>query len=97
VIRENIKISAKESQGYFELKKHMPWFDKGYSKLLDQRKEAKLQLLQDPSERNGDNLKNVRREASRHFRNKERKYLKDRINLLATNSKNKNIETCIEE
>jgi 50S ribosomal subunit-associated GTPase HflX len=26
-IRENIKISAKESLGYFELKKHMPWFD----------------------------------------------------------------------
>jgi hypothetical protein len=27
MIRENIKISAKESQGYFELKKHKPWFD----------------------------------------------------------------------
>jgi hypothetical protein len=32
-------------------------FDKGCSKLLDQRKQAKLQLLQDPSEINGDNLK----------------------------------------
>jgi hypothetical protein len=28
-IRENIKISAKESLGYFKLKKHKPWFDKG--------------------------------------------------------------------
>jgi hypothetical protein len=37
-IRENIKISAKESLGYFELKKLKPWFDKGCSKLLDQRK-----------------------------------------------------------
>jgi hypothetical protein len=36
-IRENIKISAKESLGYFELKKHKPWFDEGCSKLLDQR------------------------------------------------------------
>jgi hypothetical protein len=27
-IRENIKISAKESIGYFELKKHKPWFAK---------------------------------------------------------------------
>jgi hypothetical protein len=27
-IRENIKISAKESLGYFELTKHRPWFDK---------------------------------------------------------------------
>jgi hypothetical protein len=68
-IRENIKISAKASLGY-ELKKHKPWFDKGWSKLLDQRKQAKLQWLQDPSEINGANL-NIRHEASRHFRNKE--------------------------
>jgi hypothetical protein len=27
MIRENIKISAKESLGYCELKKHKPWFD----------------------------------------------------------------------
>jgi hypothetical protein len=40
-IRENIKISAEYSLGYFELKKHEPWFDEGCSKLLDQRKEAK--------------------------------------------------------
>jgi hypothetical protein len=44
-IRENVKISAKESLRYFELKKHKPWFDEGYSKLLDQRKEAKLMSL----------------------------------------------------
>jgi hypothetical protein len=34
-IRENIKISAKESIGYGELKKHKPWFDKGCSELLE--------------------------------------------------------------
>jgi hypothetical protein len=90
-IKENIKISAEESPGYFELKKHKPWFDKGCSKLLDQRKEAKLQWLQDPSEINRDNLNNVRQEASRHCRIKKREYLKDKINDLATNSKNKNI------
>jgi hypothetical protein len=39
--RENIKNSAKESLGYYKLKKHKPWFDKGFSKLLDQRKQAK--------------------------------------------------------
>jgi hypothetical protein len=38
MIRENIKISAKDSLGYFELKKHKPWFDEGCSKLLAQRK-----------------------------------------------------------
>jgi hypothetical protein len=91
-IRKNIKISAKESLGYFEFKKHKPWFDERSSKLLDQRKQAKLQWLQHPSEINGDNLKNVRREGSRHFRNKKREYLKDKINELVTNSKNKNIK-----
>jgi hypothetical protein len=90
-IRENIKFSAKESLGCFEFKKHKPWFDEGCSKLLDQRKEAKLQWLQDPSEINWDNLNNVRCEASRHFRNENREYLKEKINELATNSKNKNI------
>jgi hypothetical protein len=37
------KLIAKESPGYFELKKHRPWFDEGCSKLLDQRKQAKFQ------------------------------------------------------
>jgi hypothetical protein len=88
-IRKNIKISAKDSLGYFELKKHKPWFGEGCSELLDQRKEAKLQWLQDPSEINGDNMNNVRRQASRQFRNKKKEYLKDKIKELATNSKNK--------
>jgi hypothetical protein len=90
-IRENINISAKQSIGYFELKKHKPWLSERCSKLSDQRKEVKLQWLQDPSEINGDNLNNVRREASRYFRNKKREYLDDKINEVATNSKNKNI------
>jgi hypothetical protein len=60
-------------------------------KLLEQRKQAKLQWLQDPSEINWDNLNNVRCETTRHFRNKKGEYLKDRINDFATNNKNKNI------
>jgi hypothetical protein len=85
--RENIKISAKEGLGYYELKKHKPWFDEGCSKLLDQRKQAKFQWLQDPNEINGDNLNNERSEA----RNKKREYLKDKINEFAMNSTNKNV------
>jgi hypothetical protein len=77
-IRENIKISAKESLGYYVLKK--PWFDEGCSELLGQRKRAKLQWSQDGSKVNGDNLNNVRCEANRHFRNKKREYLKGKIN-----------------
>jgi hypothetical protein len=39
----------------------------------------------------GDNLNNVRREVSRHFRNERREFLKGKISELAMNSKNKNI------
>jgi hypothetical protein len=53
MIAENIKISAKESLGYYELKKHKPWFDVGCSELLDQRKQTELQWLQDPGKING--------------------------------------------
>jgi hypothetical protein len=52
--------------------------------------------LQNPSQNNGNNLTNVRPETRRHFRNKEREYLKGKINELETNSKNKNITTCTE-
>jgi hypothetical protein len=50
-----------------------------------------LQWLQDPREINGDNRNNIRRKARKLFRKKGREYLKDKINELATNSKNKNI------
>jgi hypothetical protein len=36
-------------------------------------------------------MNNVRQGASRHFKNKKWKYLKDKINGLATHSKNINI------
>jgi hypothetical protein len=81
MIRKNIKILAKESVSYYDLKRHTPWFDEGCSKLLDQRKQAKLQWLQDPSEITGDNLNNVSLEASRHFRNKRKEYLKELMTL----------------
>jgi len=50
-----------------------------------------MQWVQDPRQRNVDNLNNVRREASRHFRNKKKEYLKAKIEELETNSKMKNI------
>jgi hypothetical protein len=77
MIRENIKIPVKESLGYCEFKKHKPWFDEECSKLVDQRKQAKLQWLQD-------NLRIMKHEASRYFRNKKREYLKDKINEFTT-------------
>jgi hypothetical protein len=89
-IRENIKTSAKENLGHYELQQHKPWFGDEYSKLIDRRKQTKLQWLQNPSQVNGD-MDNFRREASRTFRTRKREYLKNKVNELETNSKNKNI------
>jgi hypothetical protein len=69
-ITENIKISAPESLGYCKSRHHKPWFDEECSKLVDQRKLAKQQWLQDPSEVNENNLSNVWQEATKYFRNK---------------------------
>jgi hypothetical protein len=41
-IRDDIQISAQDSLAYCELKQHKPWFDERCSKLLYQRKHAKL-------------------------------------------------------
>jgi hypothetical protein len=41
-----------------------------------------MQWIQDPTQSNVDNLHNVRREASRHFRNKKKEYLKYEIKEL---------------
>jgi hypothetical protein len=62
-IRENTEISVKGSVICYGMKKHKPWFSEGCSKLLDQRKQAKLQWLQVPSKNKNkkkDDLKNVR-------------------------------------
>jgi hypothetical protein len=50
-----------------------------------------MQWLQNPNQSNVYNLNNVRHEASRHFRNTKKEYLKAEINELETNSKNKKI------
>jgi len=89
--KENIKTSDKDSLGLHEVKQHKPWFDKGCVGFLDPRKQTKLQWIRDPSRNNVDNLNNVRRDASRHFRNKKNAYLKTKIEELETISKINNI------
>jgi len=74
------------------LKRHKPWLDKECVGFLDQRKQTKMQWIQDPSRNNVDNLNNVRRDISRHLRNKKKAYTKTKIKELETNSKIKNIK-----
>jgi hypothetical protein len=71
------------------LKQYSPRFDEECSKLLDLRKKATVQCLQDLRQINGDNQNNVRHEAKRHFRDKKREYLKAKIINLQTTNKNK--------
>jgi hypothetical protein len=73
------------------LKQNKPWFDEECLGFLDQRKQAKMQWIQGPSQRNVDNLNNVSCEVSRHSRNKNEAYTRAKIEKLETNSKIKNI------
>ena len=54
-----------------------------------------MQWIQDPRQSNVDNLNNVRREDSRHFRNKNKGYMRVKIEELETNSKIQNIRELI--
>jgi hypothetical protein len=80
---------SEESLGYYESKTHKPWFDEGCSQLLNQKKQAKIAVVTGTKRNKLDNLNNARGEASRHFRNKKKEYLKYKINERAMNSKNK--------
>jgi hypothetical protein len=55
------------------LKQHKPRFEEESLRFLDQRKQAKMQWLQDPNQSKVDTINNVRREASRHREKKRRK------------------------
>ena len=51
-IEENIKTSAKESLGLQELKQHKPCFGEECLGFSDQRKQAKMRWVQNPSQSN---------------------------------------------
>ena len=89
-IEENIQTSAKEGLGLDEFKQNKPWFDEECLGFLDQRKRAKIQWIQDPSQSNVHNLNKVRREVSRHFMNKKKAYLRAKIEEIETNNKIQN-------
>jgi hypothetical protein len=48
-IKENIKLATKEILGLYEWQQHKPCSGKKCSCFLDQRKQAKTQLLQHPN------------------------------------------------
>jgi len=54
------------------LKQHKPWFHEECYGFSDQRKQDKMQWLEDPNPSYVDNLITERCEARRHFRKKEK-------------------------
>jgi hypothetical protein len=77
--KANFKTSATESLGPYKLMQHKPWFYEESLHFLDQRKQAKMQCVQDPSHSNVENLKNVTRVASWNFRNTQKAYLRAKM------------------
>ena len=67
-----------------ELKRHKARFDEECFGFLDQMKQAKLKWVQDISQSNVKNIKNVRCGARVHFRNKKQVYLKAKVEELET-------------
>jgi acid phosphatase class B len=59
-IKVNTKTSAKDSLGLHEVKQHKLWFDEECLVFVDQRKQAKMQWVQDPNRSKVDNLNTVR-------------------------------------
>ena len=59
--------------------------------IFKSKKQANMAWFQDPIQSNVDNLRNARREASKHFRYMKKEYFKAKIDGLETNSRIKNI------
>jgi hypothetical protein len=78
-----------------ELKQRKLWFGKECLGLLNQRKQAKMQWVQNLSQKSVDNLNNVRLEANRHFRKKRRHILKLNLRNLKLTVRSKILGTCI--
>jgi len=56
---------------------------------------AEMQWVQDPNQNNVDNLQNVRREVSRHFRNKQKYIRRLKLINLKPTVRSKISETCV--
>jgi hypothetical protein len=72
-IRVNINISTEGTRSC-RLKLHNPLFYEECSKILNKRKQDKLQWLQNPSQIRGDNMDNARSETSRTYKKKTLRY-----------------------
>jgi hypothetical protein len=67
------------------VKQHKPWLDEDCLRFLEQIKQAKIQLGQEPNQSSVENLSNARLEVSRIFNKKQRNIRKlNSMNLKLT-------------
>ncbi|PSN35187.1 hypothetical protein C0J52_22574 [Blattella germanica] len=90
-IRDTIKLSASESIGILKKRQSRKWFDDECVDMVHKRKLAKMNWMREPNEQNSEQLCSIRRETTRFLKNKKREYLKEKINDLEINAKNRNI------
>ncbi|PSN38555.1 hypothetical protein C0J52_14819 [Blattella germanica] len=90
-IRDTIKLSASESVGLLKKRQSRKWFDDECADMVNKRKLAKMNWMREPNEQNSEQLCSIRRETTRFLKNKKREYLKEKINDLEINAKNRNI------
>ena len=91
-IKDSIKSAAKGKVGVLETHRNKPWFDQEYLELVNKRKQSKLLWLQNPNYQTAEDFSNVRCDICRTFKKKKRDYLKEKVNKLEENSKNKTIQ-----
>jgi len=94
----NHEISREVAPEYYGSQSYgvnKPWFDEECLGFLDQRKRAKMHWIQDPNQSNVDILNNVRREVSRHFRDKKKAYLRAKLRNLKLTVRSKTLGTSI--
>jgi 50S ribosomal subunit-associated GTPase HflX len=83
---ENLNDSEGINRAWENIKENIKTSAKESLCLNQLKQQTKMQWLQDPSQSNINNLNNVTREASRHFRNKKKEYLKDKSEEFETNT-----------
>jgi hypothetical protein len=78
-MKDNIETSAEDCLDRHEWKQRVPWCDEERFRVLDQRKQAKIQRSQDPIQNNVDNVNNVKTPSWKTQQGNKKKYLEDKL------------------
>ncbi|PSN44834.1 hypothetical protein C0J52_16203 [Blattella germanica] len=91
IYKRYCKRSASESVGLLKKRQSRKWFEDECADMVNKRKLAKMNWMREPNEQNSEQLCSIRLETTIFLKNKKREYLKEKINDLEINAKNRNI------